>query len=71
MRSTQFFDHYLKDSACPKWMLYGIPEKMKSIDDGLELIREKDKNGKWLTPSQGGVLTNEERRRVQALQERK
>ena len=25
IRSTQFFDHYyLKDSACPRWLFYGI-----------------------------------------------
>lgn len=71
IRSTQFFDHYLKDSAAPRWMLYGIPAKMKGIDDGLELVREKDKNGKWLTPKKGGLLIEEEKKKVEALKKRK
>lgn len=72
IRMKQFFDHYLKDSACPRWMLYGIPAKDKGIDDGLELIREKDpKTGKWLTPKEGGLLTDEEKKKVEALKHRK
>jgi hypothetical protein len=41
IRIQQFFDHYLKDSACPRWMLYGIPAKLKGTDNGYELVREK------------------------------
>ncbi len=37
IRITQFFDHYLKGAPAPKWMIEGIPAKMKGIDDGLEL----------------------------------
>jgi dipeptidyl aminopeptidase/acylaminoacyl peptidase len=36
-RMTQFFDHYLKGSAAPKWMVEGIPARLKGIDNGLEL----------------------------------
>lgn len=72
IRSTQFFDHYLKESACPRWMLYGIPAKDKGVIDGLDLIKEKDpKTGKWLTPKEGGLLTEEEKKKVKALQNRK
>jgi dipeptidyl aminopeptidase/acylaminoacyl peptidase len=71
IRITQFFDHYLKDSACPRWMLYGIPAKDKGIDNGYELVREKDKNGKWLSPQEGGLLTDEEKKKVEALKHRK
>jgi dipeptidyl aminopeptidase/acylaminoacyl peptidase len=71
IRMTQFFDHYLKDSACPRWMLYGIPAKDKGIDDGLQLVYEKDKNGKWATPKEGGLLTGEEKKKVEDLKHRK
>jgi len=72
IRMTQFFNHYLKDSACPRWMLYGIPASDKGLDDGLQLVYEKDpKTGKWLTPKEGGLLTNDEKARVQGLQHRK
>ncbi|MFI5163251.1 MAG: alpha/beta hydrolase family protein [Sphingobacteriales bacterium] len=37
IRMTQFFDHYLKGAQAPKWMVEGIPAKMKGIDDGLAL----------------------------------
>ncbi len=37
IRLLQFFDHYLKGSPAPKWMIEGIPAKRKGIDDGLEL----------------------------------
>jgi dipeptidyl aminopeptidase/acylaminoacyl peptidase len=36
-RMMQFFDLYLKDKPAPKWMLDGIPAKLKGIDTGLEL----------------------------------
>jgi len=56
IRTTQFFDHYLKDSPAPRWMLYGIPAKFRGIDDGLELVLKKDKDGKWLTPGSGLLI---------------
>lgn len=72
IRMTQFFDHYLKDSACPRWMLYGIPASQKGIETGYELVREKDpKTGKWVTPKEGGLLTDEEKKKVEALKHRK
>jgi dipeptidyl aminopeptidase/acylaminoacyl peptidase len=37
VRSTQFFDHYLKGTNAPRWMLYGVPAKVKVIETGLEL----------------------------------
>ena len=37
IRSTQFFDYYLKDAPAPKWMLDGVPARLKGIDNGLEL----------------------------------
>jgi predicted esterase len=72
IRIKQFFDHYLKDSACPRWMLYGIDAKDKGKIDGLDLVKEKDpKTGKWLTPKEGGLLTDEEKKKVEALKHRK
>jgi dipeptidyl aminopeptidase/acylaminoacyl peptidase len=72
IRVKQFFDHYLKDSACPRWMLYSIAAKDKGVVDGLDLIKEKDpKTGKWLTPKEGGLLTDEEKKKVEALKHRK
>lgn len=53
IRMKQFFDHYLKGEPAPKWMLYGIPAKDKGIADGLELVKEKDANGNWVTPGPG------------------
>jgi hypothetical protein len=70
IRSNQFFDHYLKDSACPSWMLNGIPGRNKGIDDGLQLVKEKGSNGKWLTPKEGGLLTDEEKKKAEALKTR-
>ncbi len=70
IRITQFFDHYLKDAPAPKWMIEGIPAKMKGIDNGLELVEKKDTNGNWITPPEGGLLTDEERRKVDALKHR-
>ncbi|HVW98719.1 MAG TPA: prolyl oligopeptidase family serine peptidase [Mucilaginibacter sp.] len=71
IRMKQFFDHYLKDEPAPRWMLYGIPAKDKGIDDGLELVRKKDAEGHWLTPPKGGLLTPEERVKVDSLMHRK
>jgi len=36
-RIDQFFDHYLKGAAAPKWMVEGLPAYKKQIDDGFEL----------------------------------
>jgi dipeptidyl aminopeptidase/acylaminoacyl peptidase len=35
IRLKQFFDHYLKDKAAPKWMTNGVPAKLKGIIDGI------------------------------------
>jgi hypothetical protein len=64
IRMTQFFDHYLKGAPAPKWMVEGIPAKMKGIDDGLEL------EPKGVEPG-SGLLTPEEQKKVDALQHRK
>lgn len=37
LRMTQFFDFYLKHARPPKWMIKGIPAKMKLVDDGFEI----------------------------------
>jgi len=37
IRTTQFFDHYLKGTPMPKWMSKGIPSKLKGIELGYEL----------------------------------
>lgn len=37
LRLTQFFDHYLKDAAAPKWMTKGIPARLKGIEIGFAL----------------------------------
>ena len=39
IRTAQFFDHYLKGAPAPKWMVEGVPARMKGIDTGLELDR--------------------------------
>lgn len=39
-RLAQFFDHYLRDAPAPKWMINGIPAKLKGIDLGLELTQK-------------------------------
>ncbi len=71
LRVTQFFDHYLKEMPSPKWMLEGIPAKNKGLDDGLKLEEKKNNIGKWLSPSEGGILTEEERKKSEALKHRK
>ena len=48
IRMKQFFDHYLKGAHAPKWMLDGIPAKLKGIDDGLELDTTGRKPGPGL-----------------------
>lgn len=42
IRTTQFFDHYLKGSPTPKWMREGIPARLKGIERGYDL----DQNSK-------------------------
>jgi dipeptidyl aminopeptidase/acylaminoacyl peptidase len=37
IRTTQFFDHYLKGLPAPRWMTRGIAATMKGVDDGLDL----------------------------------
>lgn len=37
IRMTQFFNHYLKGAAAPKWMVEGIPANMKGVENGLQL----------------------------------
>jgi dienelactone hydrolase len=37
VRLNQFFDHYLKGEAAPKWMTRGIPARLKGLDNGYEL----------------------------------
>ncbi len=37
IRLTQFFNHYLKDSAAPVWMTQGIPARFKGIETGYAL----------------------------------
>jgi dipeptidyl aminopeptidase/acylaminoacyl peptidase len=64
IRSQQFFDHYLKGAPTPKWMVEGIPAKMKQIDDGLELEPVGVEPGL-------GLLIPEEQKKVDALKNRK
>lgn len=37
IRQMQFWDHYLKGAPAPKWMVEGIPAKLKGIETGYEL----------------------------------
>jgi dipeptidyl aminopeptidase/acylaminoacyl peptidase len=37
IRMEQFFDHYLKGAPAPKWMVEGIPARLKGMDKGYEL----------------------------------
>jgi hypothetical protein len=37
VRTTQFFDHYLKGAPPPMWMTRGIPARSKGIETGLAL----------------------------------
>ena len=40
IRYTQFFDHYLNGAPPPKWMVQGIPYKLKGIESRYELDME-------------------------------
>jgi dienelactone hydrolase len=37
VRMKQFFDHYLKDAPAPRWMVEGVPARLKGIETGYEL----------------------------------
>jgi dipeptidyl aminopeptidase/acylaminoacyl peptidase len=63
LRSTQFFDHYLKGLPAPKWMVDGMPARMKGVDDGMEL----EPSGVEPGP---GLLT-EERKKADSLEHEK
>lgn len=41
IRMQQFFDHYLKGTAMPRWMQRGVPAMEKGILQGYELIEKK------------------------------
>ncbi len=67
-RQLQFFDHYLKNSPAPKWMLDGIPARLKGIETGLELDSTGRRPGPGLvrdkivrTPEQEELLKHETR----------
>lgn len=53
IRMTQFFDHYLKGEAAPKWMTRGIPASLKEVNPGYELDREIVTPGAGLFKEQG------------------
>lgn len=56
-KMMQFFDHYLKDAPAPRWMLEGVPAKMKGVMSNMELVEKKDaKTGKWVSPPVGGLF---------------
>lgn len=38
IRITQFFDHYLKEIPAPRWMIHGIPARLKGIETGYERL---------------------------------
>ncbi len=37
IRLGQFFDHYLKDSIAPEWMINGINARLKGVDPGFKI----------------------------------
>jgi dienelactone hydrolase len=37
LRMTQFFNHYLKGTPAPEWMVKGIPATKKGIENGFEM----------------------------------
>jgi len=41
IRMMQFFDHYLKDTPAPEWMIQGIPFIEKGINNGYRLQEEE------------------------------
>jgi hypothetical protein len=50
IRVTQFFDHYLKGAPAPKWMLDGMPAKLKGIKSGYEYSTGRE------TPREGLLI---------------
>ncbi|HMR83811.1 MAG TPA: prolyl oligopeptidase family serine peptidase, partial [Niabella sp.] len=48
IRQKQFFDFYLMDKPAPKWMLDGVPAKLKNIESRLELDSTGRKPGPGL-----------------------
>jgi dipeptidyl aminopeptidase/acylaminoacyl peptidase len=42
IRMAQFFDHYLKGAPKPVWMERGVPAIEKGVNQGLELIEDKE-----------------------------
>jgi hypothetical protein len=64
IRMKQFFDYYLMNKAAPKWMLDGIPARLKGKETGLEL----DTTGR--RPS-AGLLTPQAKQKADDLQNRK
>jgi dipeptidyl aminopeptidase/acylaminoacyl peptidase len=65
IRSTQFFDHYLKDSLPPVWMTHGLPANKKGTTLGYELDHEIK------TPPVNGLLNEEQQARFKAMKNRK
>lgn len=47
LRINQFFEHYLKDKNAPKWMLEGVPAKLKGRDNGMKV------DSMFMTPGRG------------------
>ena len=41
LRMSQYFDHYLKGAAKPKWMNSGVPAIQKGIDQNYELMNDE------------------------------
>ena len=56
IRSQQFFDYYLKDSAAPRWMVEGISARKKNIESGFEL------EPKGIHPGPGLPTTEEQQK---------
>jgi dienelactone hydrolase len=50
LRTTQFFNHYLKGDLAPIWMTRGIPAHLKGIDEGFEFDNEIKTPGPGLWP---------------------
>ncbi|MFY0254159.1 alpha/beta hydrolase family protein [Chitinophaga sp. 30R24] len=47
IRQRQFFDHYLKGTPPPKWMMEGVPAEKRGVESGLGLY------DKYVTPGVG------------------
>ena len=44
IRMQQFFDHYLKGTPAPVWMIEGVQAKLKGYYSGLELYQSNEHN---------------------------